>query len=42
MQRWKTLAAMLIVGSVMVAALRAQAGQQEASGKAMTEAATAF
>ena len=42
MQRWKTLAAMLIVGSVMVAALRAQAGKQEASGKAMTEAATAF
>lgn len=42
MQRWKTLAAMLIVGTVMVAALRAQAGKQEASGKAMTEAATAF
>ncbi len=42
MQRWKTLAAMLIVGTAMVAALRAQAGKQEASGKAMTEAATAF
>ncbi len=42
MQRWKTLAAMLIVGTVMVAALRAQAGKTEASGKAMTEAANAF
>ena len=42
MQRWKTLAAMLIAGSVMVAALRAQAVKQEASGKAMTAAATTF
>ncbi len=42
MQRWKTLAAMLLVGLVMVAAIRAQAGKQDVSGKAMTEAATAF
>lgn len=42
MQRWKTLVAMLVVGTAMVAALRAQAGKQEASGRAMTEAATAF
>ncbi|MES2794201.1 MAG: DUF3500 domain-containing protein [Planctomycetota bacterium] len=42
MQRWKTLVAMLVVGTAMVAALRAQVGKQEASGRAMTEAATAF
>jgi hypothetical protein len=42
MQRWKTLAAMFIVGTVMVAALRAQADKKEPSGHAMTAAAQAF
>lgn len=42
MRRWKTLVTTLLVGTAMVAALMAQAGKSEPSGKAMTEAAMAF
>ena len=42
MQRWKTLGLSLLVCGALVAALRAQAGKPEASGKSMTDAATAF
>lgn len=42
MRRWRTLVTTGLVGVAMVAALMAQAGKSEPSGKAMTEAATAF